>query len=218
MGRRTYTDEQLVDAARICHTMRDVIATLGLVPRGGNCETVRTRMAVLGLDIPKVRRPTRGRPLSACSKEEVAEALRNSRSLAQVLAKLGVRPGGNQARLRDLIQEMKLDTTHLQGKGWRSGTTAPPVPARPIEELLVDGRYVETNRLKKRLIEEGLKESRCEMCARDSWNGHGIPLELDHINERRDDNRLANLRVLCPNCHAQTDTYRGKNIGSWARV
>lgn len=218
MGRRTYTDEQLVDAVLTSHNMREVIATLGLVPRGGNYETVRRRMAVLGLDVPELRKLTRGRPLSACSKEEVAEALRNSRSLAQVLAKLGVRPGGNQARLRDLIQEMGLDTTHLVGKGWRRGTTAPPVPARPIEDLLVDGRYAVTNRLKKRLIDEGLKGSRCEMCARGSWNGHAIPLELDHINGRRDDNRLVNLRVLCPNCHAQTDTYRGKNIGAWARV
>jgi hypothetical protein len=175
MGRRTYTDEQLVDAASTCHTMRD--------------------------------------------KEELAEALRNSRSLAQVLAKLGVRPGGNQSRVRHLIREMGLDTSHLVGKeGWRRGTTVPPVPTRPLEELLVDGRYAVTNRLKKRLIDEGLKGSRCEMCARDSWNGRVIPLELDHINGRRDDNRLANLRVLCPNCHAQTDTYRGKNIGAWARV
>jgi hypothetical protein len=218
MGRRTYTDEQLVDAASTCHTMRDVIATLGLVPRGGNYETVRRRMAVIGLDVPEARRLTRGRPLSDCSKEELAEALRNSRSLAQVLAKLGVRPGGNQARVRHLIREMGLDTTHLVGKGWRRGTTVPPVPTRPLEELLVDGRYAVTNRLKKRLIDEGLKGTRCEMCARDSWNGRVIPLELDHINGRRDDNRLVNLRVLCPNCHAQTDTYRGKNIGAWARV
>jgi hypothetical protein len=135
--------------------------------------------------------------LSACSEEEVTEALRSSRSLAQVLAKLEVRPGGNHARVRDLIQDMGLDTTHLVGKGWRRGTTDPAVRARPIEQLLVDGRYAETNRLKKRLIQEGFKESRCEICVRDSWNGHAIPLELDHINGRRDDNRLANLRILC---------------------
>jgi hypothetical protein len=175
VGRRTYTDEQLLDAARTCHTMRDIIATQGLVPRGGNYETVRRRIAVLGLDVPELRKLTRGRPLSACSKEEAAKALRSSRSLAQVLGKLEVRPGGNQARVRDLIQEMGLDTTHLVGKGWRRGTTAPPVPARPIEELLVDGRFAETNRLKKRLIDEGLKGSTCEMCARAPGTGTPSP-------------------------------------------
>lgn len=141
--------------------------------------------------------------MSTCSIEEVAEALRSSRSLAQVLAKMGVGPGGNQGRMRDLIHQMGMDTAHLVGKGWRRGATVPPFPARPIEELLVDGRYAETNRLKKRLIGEGLKEWKYEMCARDSWNGHAIPLELDHINGRREDNRLVNLRVLCPNGHAQ---------------
>ncbi len=49
-------------------------------------------------------------------------------------------------------------------------------------------------------------------------NGRPIPLELDHINGRRDDNRLDNLRILCPNCHAQTETYRGKNIGALPNV
>jgi hypothetical protein len=96
MGRRTYTDEQLVDAASTCQTMRDVIATLGLVPRGGNYETVRRRMAVIGLDVPEARKLTRGRPLSDCSKEELAEALRSAQSLAQVLAKLGVAPAGTR--------------------------------------------------------------------------------------------------------------------------
>jgi 5-methylcytosine-specific restriction endonuclease McrA len=80
--------------------------------------------------------------------------------------------------------------------------------------VLVDGQLVSTAPLKARLIREGLKEHRCELCLREAWNGRPIPLELDHINGKRTDNRLANLRILCPNCHAQTDTYRGKNIGS----
>lgn len=79
---------------------------------------------------------------------------------------------------------------------------------------------VRTNALKWRLIREGIKRRRCESCGRNEWSGRPIPLELDHINGRREDNRLDNLRVLCPNCHAQTDTYRGRNIGlaalSWS--
>ncbi len=67
--------------------------------------------------------------------------------------------------------------------------------------------------LRKRLIAEGLKEARCEICKLDEWLGRPIPLQLDHINGDRTDNRLENLRLLCPNCHAQTDTYCGKNIG-----
>jgi hypothetical protein len=108
---------------------------------------------------------------------------------------------------------MGLDTTHFSGMGWRRGNTTPVVPARPLGGLLVAGRLVQTNRLKKRLIEEGLKEPMCEICHRKQWNGSRIPLELDHVNGRRNDHRLGNLRLLCPNYHAQTNTYRGRNIG-----
>ncbi len=194
-------------------TMREILLRLGLAPRGGNYETVRQRMVDLGLQTATVRVVKRGRPLGACSDDEVGDAVRSSRSVAQVVTRLALRPGGNQSRLSQRIQSLALDTSHFMGQAWRRGSTTPSVPARPLTELLVVGLSVQTNRLKKRLIEEGWREHRCESCLRDSWNGRPIPLELDHINGRRDDNRLANLRMLCPNCHAQTPTYRGRNIG-----
>ena len=84
---------------------------------------------------------------------------------------------------------------------------------RSLEEILVLGSQVKTDDLKRRLIRVGLKEAACEMCHGTQWNGRPIPLELDHVNGRSDDNRLENLRILCPNCHAQTPTYRARNIG-----
>ena len=65
--------------------------------------------------------------------------------------------------------------------------------------------------IKRRLFAEGLKFERCEMCGISEWLGHKIGLELDHINGDSHDHRLNNLRILCPNCHATTSTYRGKN-------
>ena len=130
-----------------------------------------------------------------------------------MLARLRLRPGGNQARVKRRIEDLGLDTSHFVGEAWRRGATTPVVPPRPLDEYLIEGRPVQTNGLKRRLLQEGIKEARCESCERDSWNGQPIPLELNHVNGRRDDNRLENLRVLCPNCHAQTATYRGRNIG-----
>jgi hypothetical protein len=141
-----------------------------------------------------------------------------SRSLAQVLAKLQLRPGGNQSRLKRRIQGLHIDSSHFLGQGWRLSDRRPPIPAAPLEEVLVRGRLTQTSDLRRRLVQEGLKEARCEVCGLDTWNGDPIPLELDHVNGVRDDNRLANLRLICPNCHAQTPTYRGRNIGVSERL
>jgi hypothetical protein len=212
---RKYTDEQLIAALPQARNMRDLLMKLGLAPRGGNYENLWQHIAALGLDGRHLRQhkmyETRSR-LRSLSEAEVADAVRSSRSYAQVLSKLGLRPGGNQTRLKGLIGDLGLDTSHFTSQGWSKGMTFPP-RRRPIEGVLVKGRLVKSYQLKKRLLDHGLKERRCEMCGLESWNGHPIPLELDHINGRREDNRLENLRVLCPNCHALTPTYRGRNIG-----
>ena len=64
---------------------------------------------------------------------------------------------------------------------------------------------------KSRLVAE--KGHRCEVCSNDKWNGKPIPIELDHIDGDPENNDKANLRLICPNCHAQTETYKGRNIG-----
>ena len=200
MSARSYTDAQLVDAVQTSTNMRQVLIRLGLVPRGGNYESIRCKIAELGISVEHLRRVHKGRRPSACTDQQVADAVKGSRSLAEVLAKLDIRPGGNQGRMRTRILEMGLDTAHFVGQGWRTGTRLPVVPPRPLEEILVEGRYARsTSDLRKRLIAEGLKEHRCERCLLNLWNGQPIPLELDHANGRRDDNRIANLRMLCPN-------------------
>ena len=64
---------------------------------------------------------------------------------------------------------------------------------------------------KKRLIQENILEYKCAICGLIEWQNHPLVLQLDHINGNNTDNRLENLRLLCPNCHSQTDTYTGKN-------
>jgi 5-methylcytosine-specific restriction endonuclease McrA len=83
----------------------------------------------------------------------------------------------------------------------------------PLEKILIENStYVSSNDLRQRLIKEGIFEYRCMGCGLDTWLDQPIPLELDHINGSRSDQRLENLRLLCPNCHALTPTYRGKNM------
>jgi 5-methylcytosine-specific restriction endonuclease McrA len=93
---------------------------------------------------------------------------------------------------------------HLKGKTHNYNT-------KPIDELLVENSIYQSFKLKNRLLKEGLKDHKCEICGITEWMGKLTPLELDHINGNNKDNRIENLRVICPNCHAQTETYRGKN-------
>lgn len=82
----------------------------------------------------------------------------------------------------------------------------------PLKEIL-EGMHpqYQTFKLKNRLFKEGLKQNCCEECGISEWNGKHIACELDHINGNRTDHRLENLKVLCPNCHSQTSTFRAKN-------
>jgi Zn finger protein HypA/HybF involved in hydrogenase expression len=81
----------------------------------------------------------------------------------------------------------------------------------PIAELLAAGTYRGRYHLKARLVSEGLKENQCERCGIRQWQDRPITLALHHVNGVRDDNRLENLQLLCPNCHSQTDTFAGRN-------
>ena len=81
----------------------------------------------------------------------------------------------------------------------------------PIEQLLVVGRRTQRGHLKLRLIAEGLKANRCEICGIEDWRGAPLSLALHHINGDGLDNRLENLQLLCGNCHSQTDTFGGRN-------
>ena len=85
----------------------------------------------------------------------------------------------------------------------------------PIDEILTGKHpHYQTNKLRKRLIKEGIKDEKCEVCGITDWNGMKLSFELDHINGDRTNHKLDNLRIICPNCHSQTHTYRGKNINA----
>lgn len=143
--------------------------------------------------------------------EQFIEAVETSTSIRQVLNKLGLKEAGGNYQVAQ-IRMKKLGVNLCSGpngQGWSKGKTLGP--KRPIEYYLTENSHHQSHKLRQRLIAEGLKQHKCECCSITEWMGQLTPIELDHINGIHTDNRLENLRLLCPNCHAQTDTYRGKN-------
>ena len=151
--------------------------------------------------------------------DEFKEAIKNSFSIAEVCRNLGIKAvGGNYSTVKNKIAKLNLDTSHFTGKAWNQGLRYKIlVPAKPLEEVLQKNSPYQSYRLLKRLVKEGIKEHKCECCNNIEWLGQQIKLELHHINGDHNDNRLENLQLLCPNCHAYTDNYRGKNQGKSAQ-
>ncbi len=206
-------------------SMRQVMEHLGYGGSGGAWTAAKAQILELGLDTSHftLRRPRRLAPLPkekrlrnrAWTDEQLARAVRESTSVAGVIRALGVKVGGSvYVMINERIAELGLDTSHFRGQGWNRGQQVTCWSGRPLAEILVrNSDYRTTSSLRKRLIKEGLKEDRCEICVLHEWCGRPLVLQLDHINGDRTDNRLENLRILCPNCHSQTETWCGRNIG-----
>ncbi len=145
--------------------------------------------------------------------EQLQEAVKTSGSVRQVLTKLGLREaGGNYTQVRKYINELGLEIKHFHGMAWNKGRKVEGQYWYKMEELLVPDSTYQSYKLKQRLFRDGIKKPACEECGwcKKSPDGR-LPLELDHINGNNRDNRLENLRVLCPNCHSLKPTHRGRN-------
>jgi hypothetical protein len=128
-------------------------------------------------------------------------------SLTEILHHFGLRPaGGNHKLLRRWLDRWNIPTDHFAGAP-RPGRREPIA----LEVVLVRGSRYQRSQLKQRLYDSGLKQRRCELCGQDEeWRGARMSLILDHINGVADDNRLENLRIVCPNCAATLDTHCGR--------
>ena len=144
-------------------------------------------------------------------KEELREVVRNSITYLNVFRYLGMDCHKSYPILKKRLDEDGIDHSHIENV--KVHLKRVPNPVKPVEEYLGIGKV--SNSLRGRLLKEGYLEDRChnENCSvtGKEWLNMPITLQLDHINGNKFDNRLENLRMLCPNCHSQTSTFGSKN-------
>lgn len=144
--------------------------------------------------------------------EQFVELLKNSATISEVLFKLGYSVKGNSwgySQVKQRMTDLNLDFSIFKGKNCIYKNTA----AKTVTSEMLFRSNCKHNRnvLRRYIIKNELIPYKCSICGLTTWNNKTISLELDHINGINNDNRLENLRFLCPNCHSQTTTYGSRN-------
>jgi hypothetical protein len=146
------------------------------------------------------------------TEQEARDAVASSFCYAHALRKLGLRPvGGNHRVFRKYVDEIwRIPTGHFDAERVRLMVARRQRPL-PLADVLVEHSTYSRAKLKERLYESGLKSRKCELCGQgEEWRGMRMSLILDHVNGAPNDNRLENLRIVCPNCAATLDTHCGR--------
>lgn len=153
-------------------------------------------------------------PIWKISISELKKIVKSSSTISAILAHFNLEnKGSNYRTLQKRLQEDNIDYSHIKlGLNSNKNKKIPKVKI-PLSEILTENSHYSRRSLKKRLLQDGLLVNQCYICGQlPEWNGKPLILQLDHINGISNDNRLENLRILCPHCHSQTETFAGKRF------
>ncbi len=206
-----YTKERLTEAARTSRSLSEALEKLGVDPKGRSRRYLHDRMRKLGVDTSHFERPDAVK----WTKEILTAAVADSTNMCQVLRHLGLEVvGGHHTHISRRVKTFDIDTSHFE----LPSSAGRPKTRRSPESLLVKqhgphARRAQSEHLKRALAALGVPEV-CRMCGTPpNWRGRPLPLEVDHVDGDWRNNLPENLRLLCPNCHSATDTYRGRAKG-----
>lgn len=136
-------------------------------------------------------------------KAEIEQWIQEGQSKAYMARQLNCNP----KTINPVLERLGLEYAgNMSGKG-----LSKKIPKMTLSEYLANSKDIQSNKVRIKLLEEGIKEHKCECCGLSTWLGKPIPLELHHRDGDRHNNTLNNFELLCPNCHAFTESYRGKN-------
>lgn len=156
------------------------------------------------------------------AREYLVEAAVNSRSISELISKLGMKDKSSVSyrTIKLRLDFEGIDYSHIKlGIGANKGRTFYSKTKIPLENILIENSNYSRVHLKTRLIREGFLENKCIICGQlPEWNNKPLTLQIDHINGIANDNRLENLRIICPHCHSQTENFAGRNTKRTKRI
>lgn len=142
------------------------------------------------------------------SLDELKQIVSESKTYSEIMLKLGytANRGNSYVGLKKYLKDNNINTSHLIRH------FIPNNEQYSLDEILVENtKYTNMSKLKDRVLQANLLEYKCACCGINTWQNKSLVLQLDHINGNNRDNRIENLRLLCPNCHSQTETFCGRN-------
>lgn len=206
-----YKDKELLSTlVTNCSSKTEILISLGFNPKSsGQRKRLNESIKAFGIDDSKFN----SRIYDWSDRERLSSIVARNISATDCLIELGLKPkSGNFESFSKYITRYNINIDHFDpiaaSAAKLNGTRYQPYD---LTEIL-SGKHptYSGTLLKNRLIKEDILPNKCQRCGIDSWNGEPITLELDHINGNNQDHTLDNLRILCPNCHSQTATYRSK--------
>ena len=148
--------------------------------------------------------------------DELKKAISESTSFAEFFRKFQIEgKAGAYSTLKRRLGKLEIDYSHIKmGKYSNRGRIfLSPENKIPLKDILIEGSSYSRYHLKRRLIKEGYLKNECAICGLGpEWNNKELIMNIDHINGVNDDNRIGNLRLICPNCHSQTPTFAGRGL------